>query len=105
MNQQLHTPQPDLQAAEAAMRDVLRDPNSIAAPDGASLGRMLGHVVNMQEAVNSSPDSHANVAKRLGDFALTVTRMADRHPDAAPELSRLSETLLVASKRLRASLT
>src|SRR5262245_43451571 len=74
----------ELEFAEAALRDVLiGEFEQGARADAKSLGRMLVHIVNMHEAISTSPASHANVAKRLGDFALTTTRMASRHPDAA----------------------
>jgi len=74
-----------------------------AMPDARSLGRMLVHLVNMHEAICTSSESHANVAKRLGDFALTTTRMANRNPQAATKLKRLSQVLDTASSRLGAS--
>ena len=67
-----------------------------------SLDRMLVHIVNMRAAIGVSAEHHANVVKRLGDFAFSTTRMAGRHPDAAPRLTRLSQALGAASLRLSA---
>jgi hypothetical protein len=72
-----------------------------ATADATSLDRMLVHIVNMHEALSTSPERHANVAKRLGDFALVTTRMASRNPQAAPKLTRLSWALGAASLRMR----
>ena len=102
MNSQTLSSRADLEFAEAALREVLigefrRD----ARADAMSLDRMLVHIVNMRAAIDTSAEQHANVAKRLGDFALSTTRMAGRHPDAAPRLTRLSQALGAASQRLR----
>jgi len=91
----------DLEIAEASLRSVLIDEfRKEAKADAESLDRMLIHLVNMQGVIGSSPDRHANVAKRLGDFANTTSRMADRHPDAAPRLERLCHALRSASERI-----
>jgi len=101
MNSQTLTSRADLEFAEAALRDVLLEEfTQDAKAEAMSLGRMLVHIVNMHEAIGTSPDTHANVAKRLGDFAITTTRMANRIPDAAAKLYRLSQALGVASSRL-----
>ena len=103
MNQQTSSPQADLQAAEDAMRDAIRTPDAITTPDAGSLDRMLVHVINMREAISSSPERHVNVVKRLNDFALTTNRMMSRHPGATPQLARVSEALRTASQSLQAS--
>lgn len=92
----------DLELAEVALRDILRAelPPEVK-PDGMSLSRMLVYLVNMHAALGTSPDRHADVVKRLDDFATTTSRMAGRNPGAAPKLSRLSESLRAASVRLR----
>jgi hypothetical protein len=54
----------------------------------------------MHEALSNSPESHRNVAKRLGDFALTTARMAAKHPQSAFKLARLSDALRAAAERL-----
>jgi len=104
MTSQALSSRADLEFAESALRDVLvGEFKEEAMPDARSLGRMLVHLVNMHEAICTSSESHANVAKRLGDFALTTTRMANRNPQAATKLKRLSQVLDTASSRLGAS--
>ena len=103
MNEQLSIAQADLEIAVEAVRDVLRNPGLVPPAEGASLDRMLVHMTNMREAIASSPDRHANVAKRLNDFAMTTNRMQNKHPGAAPDLARLSDALLAASQRLQGS--
>jgi hypothetical protein len=101
MNSQTLSSRADLEFAEAALRDILVDQfRQDARADAMSLDRMLVHIVNMYEAISTAPEVHANVAKRLGDFALTTTKMASRHPDAASKLTRLSQALGAASSRL-----
>ena len=102
MNSQTSSSRAELEFAEVALRDVLiREFGEEAKADAKSLGRMLVHLVNMHEAVCISPERHANVAKRLGDFAVMTSRMASRNPAAAAKLTRLSEMLRTASSRLR----
>lgn len=71
-----------------------------ARADAQSLDRMLVHLVNMNGAISTSPETHTNVVKRLGDFAVTTTRMAERNPAAAPQLEQLAEALRKASQGL-----
>ena len=101
MNSQTLSSRADLEFAEAALRDILvEDFRRDARSDAMSLDRMLVHLVNMHEAIHTAPEQLANVAKRLGDFAVTTTKMASRHPDAASKLTRLSRALDAASSRL-----
>jgi hypothetical protein len=102
MNSQTLSSRADLEFAEATLRQVLAGPFQDAKSDAMSLQRMLVHLVNMHQAISMSPERHLNVAKRLGDFATTVARMASRNPEAAPMLTKLSETLRAAGVRLRA---
>jgi hypothetical protein len=103
MNSQTCSSRAELEFAEAALRDVLVEEfKKSARADAMSLDRMLVHITNMNEAITSSPERHLNVAKRLDDFATTTARMAGRHPDAAPKLSKASGLLRAASERLRA---
>jgi hypothetical protein len=105
MNSQTLSSRADLEIAEVALRDLLvEDFNQETKGDVTSLNRMLVHLVNMHEALSTSPDRHINVAKRLGDFALTTTKIAGRHPQAAFKLTRLSAALRAASERLLAKL-
>ena len=104
MNSQTLSSRADLEFAEAALRDVLiSEFKQEAKADAESLDRMLVHIVNMHEAISNSPERHANVAKRLGDFAVTTNRMAGRNPVAASKLTRLSQALGNASMRLSES--
>jgi len=101
MNSHTLSSRVDLEFVEAALREVLVEEfKRDARSDAMSLDRMLVHIVNMHEAISTSPERHANVAKRLGDFAVTTTKMASRNPDAASKLTRLSEALGAASQRL-----
>ena len=100
MNTETPMKEPLVQA-EQLLRDVLnKDFEQNEKSDAASLARMVVHIVNMQKVVDSSSDVRANAAKRLGDFALTTTRMASRNPDSAVRLSRAAEALRVASTKL-----
>jgi len=101
MNSQTLSSRADLEFAEAALREVLvSEFRQDAKADAESLDRMLVHLVNMHEAISSSPERHANVAKRLADFATTSSRMAERNPAAATKLARLSTALRSASERI-----
>lgn len=100
MNSQTLSSRADLEIAEVALREVLAGIPGDAKGDAVSLRRMLVHLVGMHEALSCSPDGHANVAKRLGDFALTATKIAGREPMAAPKLMRLAGALRCAGDRL-----
>ena len=103
MNSQVACSRADLEFAESALRDVLAGVQHESKADATLLNHMLTHLVNMGEAISTSPERHDNVAKRLGDFAMTTSRMAIRNPDSAPKLTRLTEHLRTASERLKAS--
>lgn len=106
MNSQLSSSRAELEFAEVALRDVLtKEFGDEAGADAKSLRRMLVHLVNMQEAICISPEHHANVAKRLADFAAMTSRMVDRNPAAASKMTRLSEMLRAVSSRLRDSVS
>ena len=101
MNTETQSSREPLEQAEQLLRDVLStDFEEKEKSDAASLARMVVHIVNMQKVVDSSSDVRANAAKRLGDFAITTTRMASRNPDNAVRLSRAAEALRVASTQL-----
>lgn len=105
MNSQTMTSRADLELAEVALRDALgAEFHEDSKSDATSLGRILVHLVNMNRALSTSPEVHANVAKRLGDFAVSTSKMADRNPEAAPKLERLAEAFRSASARLRENL-
>ncbi|HEX6397805.1 MAG TPA: hypothetical protein VFZ95_10300 [Steroidobacteraceae bacterium] len=104
MNSHTSTSRAELELAEVALREILRsDFTANAKSDATSLGRILVHVVNMQQAISISPERHANVAKRLDDFAVSTAKMASRNPEVAPKLSRLADTFRAAGERLRGS--
>ena len=68
MNSQASSSRADLEFAEVTLRDILIGEFGVEAnADAKSLGRMLIHLVNMQEAICISSECHANMAKRLGD--------------------------------------
>jgi|SRR5690349_3280813 len=105
VNSQTSTTRAELELAEVALRDILRgDFTANSRSDATSLGRILVHVVNMHQAISISPERHANVAKRLGDFAVSTSKMASRNPEAAPQLERLSGFFRAAGERLSGTL-
>jgi hypothetical protein len=93
-----------LEQAEAQLRDIFQRHLPNAPAEAGSLGRMLTHVVNIRRAVHESPEVHANAAKRLGDFALTVERMAKRAPandeEMTERITNLANTLKIAGHEL-----
>jgi len=106
MHSQTLSSRSDLEHAEALLREVLVDDfERDAKADAGSLSRMLVHLVNMHQALSVSTDDQANVAKRLGDFAVNTTRMSTRNPEAAPKLDRLAHALRTASTRLAETAT
>ncbi len=105
MNSQTSTTRAELELAEVALRDILRgDFTTTAKSDATSLSRILVHVVNMHQAISISPERHATVAKRLGDFAVSTSKMASRNPEAAPKLEQLSGFFRAAGERLNGTL-
>jgi hypothetical protein len=106
MNSQTCLTRAELEFAELRLRDVLvEDFRTASKSDAMSLDRILIHVVNMNEAISTAPESHDNVAKRLDDFAGMTARMATRNPASAAKLTRLSEALRAVSSRLRDKLS
>ena len=102
MNSQTCLTRAELEFAELRLRDVLDEEfRKVARSDAMSLDRILVHVVNMNEAISTAPESHVNVAKRLDDFAAMTARMAGRNPASASKLTRLSEALRAVSSRIR----
>jgi hypothetical protein len=88
----------DIHNAEETLREVLASGLREEASDSAnSLERMLIHLVNMQRAIETTPASFSNVAKRLKDFSATASQMAAKHPVSAGKLEKLSEALRTAS--------
>jgi hypothetical protein len=101
MNSRTSISRSRLEHAEALLREVLvRDFEDAKVPEAGSLGRMLVHLVNMNHAVSTSDEGHANVAKRLGDFANTTSRITVPDADSAARLARLVEALKSAKAGL-----
>src|SRR5688572_7418620 len=91
-----------LETAKLSLQDVLDETfRSEANAEAATLDRMLVHLKNMDAAIEAAPDVQANIVKRLGDFAVTASRMAVHNLAAAPKLTRLADVLRAASQRLR----
>ena len=106
MNSQTCLTRAELELAELRLRDILVEEfRKNAKADARSLDRILIHVVNMNEAISTAPESHVNVAKRLDDFAAMTSRMAGRNPASASKLTRLSEALRAVSSRIRDELS
>lgn len=105
MISQTPTNHPHLQHAEQLLREVLSHDFESASSDAKSLDRILLHLVNIQQAVTTSDENHANAAKRLGDFAVTASRISDRNPRSAEQLNRLSETLRAAGFGIQSQLS
>jgi hypothetical protein len=104
MNSRVSISRARLQQAEALLREVLVHDFETAQPaEAGSLGRMLVHIVNMNRAVSMSTDGYANVAKRLGDFANTTSRITVPDADSAARLARLVAALKLAKAGLEDS--
>jgi hypothetical protein len=102
MNTQTHSSPSCLVTAKDTLRDVLHDDfRNEANSEAASLDRMLIHLENMDAALEATPEVRANVIKRLGDFAVMVSRMAIRNLNAAPKLTQLANVLREASEQVR----
>jgi hypothetical protein len=97
MNSQTLISRARLEHAEALLREALaRDFDGNTSSLARSLARMLVHVVDIHRAVSSAPEAYANAAKRLGDFAATLERMALARPEAAPRLERAAAAMRAA---------
>src|SRR5438046_1815151 len=93
-----------LEQAAAQLRELAQRQQSIAPAEANVLRRMLTHIVNMKRSVLSSAQDHANAAKRLGDFSLTLSKMADNLQAAdhglATRLKQLAASLSLAGRQL-----
>jgi hypothetical protein len=97
-NNQFQNP---LDRAAAELRDICRDNALLAAPfDAGSLARMLVHIRNINQSVLASSRDHVNAAKRLGDFAVTLGRIA-KH--VATENGDLAQRVTNVAKILQAA--
>jgi hypothetical protein len=97
MNTTTLSPKVEIQNAETALRDLLSDDfRRDAREDAGSLDRTLIHLKNIQEGIESTPACRPNAAKRLNDFAVTMSRMAMRHPQSVDQFAKVSEALRTA---------
>ncbi|HTU66172.1 MAG TPA: hypothetical protein VMF52_09490 [Steroidobacteraceae bacterium] len=103
MNSQTSVSRSRLEHAEALLREILvEDFAGDNKGDAGTLNRMLVHLTNMHQAVSLSPDDEANVAKRLGDFAKSMSRVTPPKPGSVARLNRLAEALESARDGLKA---
>jgi len=66
-----------LDSAIEELRNISDDRELLKSSiDAGSLRRMLLHLSNINLSVLASTQDHVNAAKRLNDFALTLTRIA-----------------------------
>ncbi len=98
----------NLDHAQAELREIIsRYQGADSALDMGSLGRIQTHIANIDAAVRASTIDHANAAKRLNDFGVTITRMSKRlatpDPDLTARMARLSEVLSAAGAQLARS--
>ncbi len=100
------TPSADnpLEDAEAQLREIFQRRLPKAPAEAGTLGRILAHVVNIRRSVRESSLDHVNAAKRLGDFAMTINRMAQRlfpsDHDTAARMTGLADSLRAAGDSL-----
>ncbi len=84
--------------AESQLLEICEQHEKFDAPiDIGSLGRMAVHIRNINRSVSESTRDHANAAKRLTDFSVTLGRLAKNSSPASEELAQrmrsLAETL------------
>jgi hypothetical protein len=94
-----------LDAAEAQLREICEHHEQFQPPlDKSALGRMMVHVQNINRSVNESTRDHVNAAKRLTDFAMTLTRLSKNSVptsgEAAQRIRSLADTLRSAGADL-----
>lgn len=83
-----------LDLAGAQLRDICERHGQTGEPlDTGSLGRMIVHIENINRSVCESTRDHANAAKRLTDFAITLGRIARHSPPTAEELAKRLENV------------
>lgn len=101
MNSQISISRSRLEHAEALLRELLsEDFEGEQKGEAGTLNRMLVHIVNMHQAVSTSAGNEANVAKRLGDFAKSMSRVTPPKPESAAKLERLADALYQAKAGL-----
>jgi hypothetical protein len=90
-----------LETAEALLREVLaEDYDGEQTSEARTLGRMLVHIVNMHQAVSNSTVDDANVARRLGDFAKSMSRVTPPTEESGVRFKRLTDALISAKAGL-----
>jgi hypothetical protein len=91
--------------AETQLLEICERHEQFHAPiDTGSLGRMAVHIRNINRSVSESTRDHANAAKRLTDFSVTLGRLAKNSSPASEELAQrmnnLAETLRTTGAEL-----
>ncbi len=91
--------------AESQLLEICERHAQFDAPiDTGSLGRMAVHIRNINRSVSESTRDHANAAKRLTDFSVTLGRLAKNSSPASEELAQrmkdLAETLRATGAEL-----
>ena len=90
-----------LEHAEALLREVLaEDYDGEQTSEARTLGRMLVHIVNMHQAVSASTVDDVNVARRLGDFAKSMSRVTPPTEESGVRFKRLADALISAKAGL-----
>jgi hypothetical protein len=90
-----------LTAAARELDEVSLDRKLLPSPiDTGSLRRMVVHITNINHSVLASTRDHLNAAKRLNDFALTLTRIARK---SEPPDGELAARLASAADNLRSA--
>ena len=93
-----------LEQAVEQLHELAQLHQSDAPAEASSLNRICAHIVNIKRSVLASSEDHANAAKRLADFSLTLARMADgalaSDQANAARLKELAATLNTAGKEL-----
>lgn len=97
-----------LTAAARTLGHICNDRELLRSPiDTGSVARMLVHISNINSSVLASTRDHVNAAKRLNDFALTLTRMARKteppSEQLATRLASVADSLRSASDELAAA--
>jgi hypothetical protein len=94
-----------LDRAGAQLRDICEQHGQLGESlDTGSLSRMIAHIENINRAVCTSTRDHANAAKRLTDFAVTLDRIARHSPPTAEELAQRLESVAHSLKATGAEL-
>jgi hypothetical protein len=97
-----------LDSAISELGDICNDRELIKSSiDAGTMKRMLVHITNINLSVLASTEDHVNGAKRLNDFALTLTRIA-RNSDPPNDvltsrMSSIADNLRAASEKLARS--